>query len=391
MIILDKPFVSDLLINTIEENHFPVLKSEVSVKLGFQKGSSLMTEDEAVENARGSVNNLIYTTSENSIGWIADHLSFTDLPEKIDLFKNKVKFRCLTETLYPDFYFREVQLDELDNLSIENIPMPFIIKPTVGFFSMGVYKISTQKEWMEAKQNLFSELFNVRDLYPKEVLNSTSFIIEQCIEGEEFAFDAYFNDVGEPVILNVYKHFFSSSEDVSDRVYISSKEIIESNIEQFSEFLVNVNKLAEVKNFPVHVEVRREQDGSILPIEINPMRFGGWCTTADMTNFAYGFNPYVFYFSQIKPDWDEILKDKKGKIYSIIVLDNSTGVEGKQITSFDYDLLLSYFQKPLELRKIDCKEYPIFGFLFTETNEGDFSEIERILNSDLNEFIKVEA
>lgn len=391
MIFIDKPFVSDFLKKTIQENGFPVVKTESAKKLGFNKGLNILDEKDAIQKAKLSENILIYTTSENSIGWIAKHLSFTGLPQKIDLFKNKVKFRTLTKQMYPDFYFREVQLDELDNLSVENIPMPFIIKPTVGFFSMGVYKVADPKEWEQVKEAITSEILSAKDLYPSEVLNTNSFIIEQCIEGEEFAVDAYFNATGEPVILNIHKHIFSSSEDVSDRVYISSKEIIESNIDQFSVFLEKIGKLAEVKNFPVHVEIRRNSNGSVLPIEINPMRFGGWCTTADMTYFAYGFNPYVLYFSQTRPDWPEILKNKEGKLYSIVVLDNSTGIEGNQIIAFDYDLLLSHFEKPLELRKIDYKEYPVFGFLFTETKDDNFSELEIILKSNLKEFITVNA
>lgn len=391
MIFIDKPFISDFLKKTIQENGFPVVKTESAKKLGFEKGPNILDETDAIQKAKSSDNLLIYTTSENSIGWIAKHLSFTGLPQKIDLFKNKVKFRTLTKQMYPHFYFREVQLDELDNLSVENIPMPFIIKPTVGFFSMGVYKVTDPKEWEQVKEAIASEILSAKDLYPAEVLNTNSFIIEQCIEGEEFAVDAYFNATGEPVILNIHKHIFSSSEDVSDRVYISSKEIIESNIDQFSVFLEKIGKLAEVTNFPVHVEIRRNPNGSILPIEINPMRFGGWCTTADMAYFAYGFNPYVLYFSQTRPDWPEILKNKEGKLYSIVVLDNSTGIEGNQITAFNYDLLLSNFEKPLELRKIDYKEYPVFGFLFTETKEDNFSELEIILKSNLKEFISVNA
>ncbi|NOY24201.1 MAG: ATP-grasp domain-containing protein, partial [Acidobacteria bacterium] len=276
-----------------------------------------------------------------------------------------------------------------DNLSLHNIPVPFIIKPTAGFFSIGVYKVTDPDKWEQIKEALKSEILSAKDLYPTEVLNTISFIIEQYIEGEEFAFDAYFNAIGEPVILNIYKHIFSSNEDVSDRVYITSKEIIESNIEQFSAFLQEIGKLSEVKNFPVHVELRRDPAGAVLPIEINPLRFGGWCTTADMTYFAYGFNPYELYFSQNRPDWNKILKNKEGKLYSIIVLDNSTGIEGNRIAAFNYDLLLSNFEKPLELRKIDYKEYPVFGFLFTETKEEKFFELERILKSDLNEYITV--
>ena len=137
----------------------------------------------------------------------------------------------------------------------------------------------------------------------------------------------------------------------------------------------------------MHVEVRRSAAGTICPIEINPLRFGGWCTTADMTWFAYGFNPYLYYFQQQRPNWSEILKQKQDKLYSVIVLDNSSGIEGEQIASFDYAALLAGFAKPLELRRIDYREYPVFGFLFAETDVNDQSELEYILKSDLREYV----
>jgi hypothetical protein len=389
MIFIDKPFVSDFLRKTIKKNGFPVVKTEIAKKLGFNNGLNILDEEKAIQQAKSSDNILIYTTSENAIGWIAKHLSFTNLPQKIELFKDKVKFRTLIKPMYPDFYFREIQIGDLDDLSLENIPVPFIIKPAVGFFSMGVYKVTGPGKWEQVKEAIRTEVDRAKDLYPTEVLNTKSFIIEQCIDGEEFAVDAYFDATGDPVILNIHKHIFSSSEDVSDRVYISSKAIIESNINQFYAFLKEIGILSGVRNFPVHAEIRRDRSGSVLPIEINPMRFGGWCSTADAAYLAYGFNPYVLYFSQKRPDWKEILKNKEGKLYSIVVLDNSTGIEGTQIASFDYDRLLSNFEKPLELRKIDYEEYPVFGFLFTETKEENIIEMERILKSDLKEFIAV--
>ena len=121
----------------------------------------------------------------------------------------------------------------------------------------------------------------------------------------------------------------------------------------------------------------------------NPMRFGGWCTTPDMTALAYGFNPYLMYFNQEKPDWTRILKNKDGRLYSVIVLDNSTGYAADHIAAFDYDRLLSTFEKPLELRKLDYSTYPVFGFLFAETPVDHYSELQRILHSDLREFTRL--
>jgi ATP-grasp domain len=277
----------------------------------------------------------------------------------------------------------------LENLDFNEFPLPFIIKPNVGFFSMGVYMITNLIDWENSVKSIKKENEQIKNLYPAEVLNTSTFIIEQCIEGDEYAVDAYFNEKGEPVILSILHHTFSSDSDVSDRVYTTSKKIIENNIEEFTDFLDKIGKLSSVKNFPVHLELRRDSDGIIIPIEVNPMRFGGWCTTADITFQAYGFNPYLYYYTQKKPDWDKILKNKEGKLFSIVVLDNSTGVDAKNILSFNYDKLLEIFETPMELRKLDFNRYPVFGFLFTETREDNFNGLKKILDSDLSEFITI--
>ena len=191
------------------------------------------------------------------------------------------------------------------------------------------------------------------------------------------------------MVLGILKHVFSSDADVSDRVYVSSKDIIEENLTEFTEFADKIGRVAKVKNFPVHIELRKDRDGTVLPIEVNPIRFGGWCTTADISFLAYGFNPYLYYYRQKKPDWSKLLQGKEGKLFCIVVLDNSTGVDTGKIKSFAYDRLLTKFKKPLELRKIDFHEYPVFGFLFTETEEDNFIELKNILDSDLKEYITI--
>ena len=390
MFFVDKPYVSEFFKKTVSENDIPVVGTQVAGTLDLCRGTSLVTEDDVIGMVRESKDPALYTVSENSIAWISENLSFSNLPAKIDLFKDKLKFRELIKPMYPDFYFREVRTGEIRDVRIDEIPLPFIIKPAVGFFSMGVYRVSSSEEWPGTVDAILAELDQIRGLYPEEVLGTGTFIIEQCIEGEEFAIDAYYDADGEAVILGIFRHTFSSDADVSDRVYSSSREIIENNLEEFTRFLQKTGTLAGVKNFPIHVELRRGSDGVLLPIEFNPMRFGGWCTTADLSALAYGFNPYLYFYTQAKPDWPEILKGKEGSLFSIIVLDNSTGFTGVEIASFDYKKLLSGFRRPLELRKTDHKKYPLFGFLFTETIEEEFAELQRILDSDLREYISLE-
>jgi hypothetical protein len=390
MFFADKPYISDFFKITVRDNNIPVVGTDVAAKLDLYNGTKIISEEEAIKMARESASEelRIYTTSENSIDWISKNFSFTDLPEKIALFKDKVKFREMTKSLFPDFYFKKVSVEDLKKITIKDVPLPFIIKPAVGFFSMGVRKVTHHEDWMKTVDSIIAEMEESKKSFPDAVLNSNTFIIEQCINGDEYAFDAYFNASGEPVVLSILKHTFSSDTDVSDRVYTTSKKIIEENLDEFTSFADRIGKLAQLKNFPVHVEVRRE-NGILLPIEVNPLRFGGWCTTADISFMAYGFNPYLCYFLQEKPNWAEALQGKDGKLYSLVVLENSTGINVNEITAFDFEKLLSNFEKPMELRKIDYREHSVFGFLFTETRAENFIELKRILDSNLSEYISV--
>ncbi len=387
MFLVDGPYVSDFFKKTVRDHKIPVVGTPIVKSLNLYDGTNIISEDKAVELVKQKKTTPIYCVSENSISWITDRLTFTELPQKIEIFKDKLRFRRLIKTLFPEFYFREIRAEELKDLDLKDLPLPFIIKPSVGFMSIGVYKISDYSQYKKAVKSIEKEIASARALYPRVVLDTNKFIIEQYIHGDEFAVDAYYDSLGEVRILNIFHHIFSSQDDVKDRLYVSSKRIIEENIESFSLLLKRIGQLANLKTFPVHIEIRKDSKGGIIPLEVNPMRFGGWCTTADMTFVSYGFNPYLYYYYQKSPEWGKILRDKDKKIYALIVLDNSTGIPGEKIKSFDYRKLMSKFEKPLELRKIDYKKYPLFAILFTETREENFRELKEILTSDLHEFI----
>jgi hypothetical protein len=388
MLILDKPYVSDYLKETATKFQFPVLKTEFSQTLNLNSTTVFYSEEEAIDYYQSNPNARIYTNSENAIHWIVNNLSDTHLPDKIKLFKDKIAFRKLTQNMFPEVFFLAVKPSDLDKIDLNELPKSFVIKPAVGFFSLAVFPVQNHSEWPSVKQKLKKEIEIAAKLFPAAVLDSTELIIEGYISGVEFAFDAYYDEHGIPTILTILKHEFASSEDVSDRVYLTSKTIMETYLNPFTDFLTSIGNLAGLKNFPLHVEVRVNEAGDIIPIEVNPLRFGGFCTTADLTPYAWGFNPYAAFFNNYKPKWEEILKDKAGKLFSLIVLDNSTKIDGAEIKQFDYEKLKRQFEKPLELREFDFKNYPLFGFLFTETREENFDELASILKSDLVEFVE---
>ena len=387
MIFLDQPYVSDFLRKTIREHDLPVVLTEAARAFGVEDFPSAITEEQAVERARTSSDPNLYMVSESSIGWIAEHLADTPLPARIEQFKNKAAFREATASLFPDFRYREITLAELDDFDPSDFPLPFVIKPTVGFFSLGVQRVGAAEDWPAALVAIKADVARAAALFPNEVLDTSRFILEQCIEGREFAMDAYYDAQGEPVILSVLEHVFASESDTSDRVYVTSREIVLANLKRFTRLLEGLGRVFDVHNLPVHVEVRIDAGGTIWPIEVNPMRFGGWCTTADLTHLAFGVNPYACYFEQGRPDWDEALRDKQGQVFAIVALGNSTGIDGEDIQSFEHEALLARFERPLELRKTDHRRYPIFGFVFTQTRAENFAELDWALRSDLREFV----
>lgn len=387
MIIIDKPYVSDFLINTIKKNNFAIIDTEIARSMINDQSLNWISEKEAVNLAEQYPNEGIYSNSENSINWIEKNVKSEALIGNIRVFKNKVRFRELISRSFPDFFYRLVDFHNLRNLDTQTVPYPFIIKPATGFFSIGVRKVNKPSDWIDTLKRIEWEMEETKDLYPKEVINTHEFIIEEYLEGEEYAIDCYFDDKGEPVILNILHHLFSSRNDVSDRVYSTSREIIESNYKPIKEFLTMVGASTNLINFPVHVEIRIDSNGKISPVEVNPLRFGGWCSTGDLAWYAYGINPYECFLNSKRPDWNSILESKGGRKYSIVILDNNSGIKESDIEGFDTKKLLSDFNNPMELRMIDYMKYSVFGFLFVETKESDNRELNTILHSDLRKYI----
>ena len=210
MIILDKPYVSEFLKNTIQKNQIPLIETNNLNQFILGDGINYISEHHAIEHFRKKPESRLYTNSENAINWISKNLDFTHLPKKINLFKDKFLFRQLVSNLYPEVYFKEITVADFDYFDVDIVPKPFIIKPTVGFFSMAVYRVNSNSEWPEIKSKILNELQAVKNIYPKEVMDTGRFIIESIIEGDEFAIDAYFNSAGKPVVLNIMKHVFAS-------------------------------------------------------------------------------------------------------------------------------------------------------------------------------------
>ena len=388
MVVLGRPYVSDFLLKTIGDNKYPLIATSEAREMIADLSLNWISETDASTYLLRHPDALIYTNSENTLSWLEKHAGSGKLVEHIRKFKNKLKFREMLTDIYPAYAFRAVRLDDLENLDPRQLNFPLMMKPAVGFFSIGVRRVEHAGEWKLVLGQIRQDLDVWEGTFPSEVIDTTEFILEDCIDGEEYAIDCYYDARGQAVILNILHHVFSSGKDVSDRVYTTSEQIFNQHRQRVLDFLEMMGEISGLSSFPVHVEVRIDSEGRIVPIEVNPLRFGGWCTTGDLSWYAFGINSYDYFFKSRRPDWEQIFKSRKANKYSVVVLDNNSGLNESQIKSFDYELIAKDFDKVLELRKVDFRRYGVFGFLFTETPEGKEDELTRILNSDLRKYIR---
>jgi len=384
--ILDEPYVSDLLTAAVTRSGRPALATPMACNRLAGTSATLLDSARFAEEARRS-GARIYANSENSIGWISEHLADTELPRMIAAFKDKVAFRELLRPIFPDYLFVEVAVSDLDP-SAPPLPAPFVIKPAVGFFSLGVHVVESAEAWAAVVSAIRSDVTRAASFYPREVLGLERFIAEEIIEGEEFAVDAYFTSDGEARIVGIMGHLFAGADDVSDRVYYTSPTIIERWREPFTAFLSELGRMADLRDFPVHAEFRVDAEGRIAPIEVNPMRFGGWCA-ADMAHHAWGINPYRCYLEDTVPEWDSILAQHAGQVTGLVIADFPGTVDRSAIESVDYAGYLARFSNPLELRRVDFRAQPVFAFLFTRVSEADTTELHEVLHADLTGYLRM--
>ncbi len=334
MIIIEKPYVSEFLIDSIVKNDWTVLENEALEIADIEEGAFETINTDAAKERYSQVKYpLIYSNSENSINWVLENLPESNLSRYIKLFKDKIEFRKMLKDVYPEFYFKEVNYDDLAQIPLEELKYPFVLKPAIGFLSLGVHTVHNDEDWKHTLAQLEHEMELAQKFYPEAVVNVSKFIIEEYIQGDEYAVDAYYDKDGHPVILNIFKHPFFDAKDVSDRIYLMSADIMVKYMAKFAMLLKEIGDKNDIRNFPLHIELRVTEDERIIPIEVNPMRFAGWCTT-DVSKYAWGINVYECFMKQQAPDWNEILSKASKEMFYFSMAEVPSSIDRDKIKGF---------------------------------------------------------
>ncbi|MGM0431411.1 MAG: ATP-grasp domain-containing protein [Spirochaetota bacterium] len=383
MFLIDYPYVSEYLIRTLERNQYPVLRTPEAEELLAGRCVWFLSRGEAEQRLRDNPLQPIYSNAENALSHLSGWESWLPGAASAIFGKDKAAYREHTSHIYPHFFFTRIPLSQLEEAEHLDLPYPCVIKPSVGFFSLGVHVVEHRDMWPEVCGQIRGEQKLIEHSYPSSVVSSAEFIIEQAIDGEEYAVDAYYDEAGEPVILGIFKHLFSSASDVSDRVYVTSRTLRRQMHERCLSTLKALNSEHSQRLFPFHAELRDSQEHGMIPIEINPLRFGGWCTTADINAFATGIQQYEAFMSQQKPDILQGPPGAEDDHFSVIVLDNTTGYAAEDIAEFAPGALFRGQSTLLEFRPVDVARHGVFGFAFVQTPPGAADELNMLLHHNL--------
>ena len=386
MILLDAPYVSDSFKRAVETLGQPVLDTSAAREVASNCNAAFI--DAAEFRRRLEAGERVYANSENSLDACLEAAGDHDLARQVNICKDKAFFRETVAPLYPGYAFRRVPADELADLDVADMPCPFVVKPTRGFFSLGVHLVSCETEWAAVAAAIKAEREALNAEYPEAVVSGGEFILEQAIRGEEYAIDVYYDGDGEPVILNILHHVFGSGDDVSDRLYYTSSAVMEAWLERFGQTTRDIGRACGFRNFPMHLEVR-VSDAGVIPIEANPLRFAGWCV-ADLTAHAWGFCPYEAYFSDLRPDWPSLIAAHRGQVACMVIGEIPHTVDRTRITRVDYDGFCAQFDEIVELRKMDWRDYPLFAMAFARFDESVMDRLLALASADFSRYIRTD-
>ena len=379
MVILERPFASDMMVETLVKNGIPVLKNEMSEER--VKNGKLLSDSEFSDEYKKT--GKLYTVSENALGWIYDHIQDKRFLDGISIVKDKSAFRKICRDIYPDFFFKEVNINEMEKLDTESIVFPCVIKPSVGFLSKGVFVVHNPEEYRKAVETLQQDFAKAGADFPEFVVGKSRFLIEEYIRGEEYAVDAYYDENENPVILNIFHHKFMDESDTSDRLYMTSKGLFDQYEEPFTRFLTNLNNTLHLRNFPMHIEFRYDGKKAV-PIEINPLRFTGFCLN-ELQVFISGQHPMLSFLKGKRVTKEEMWKGREDFTYAFTVLDLPKGDEDK---AFDDEKFSADFPGVIDVRRVPDKSSGVAATVFLKVETKNVQAFDRIMSLDMREYKK---
>lgn len=362
-------------------NYIVTGKSTVSSVFDRTRSATVVSEAElAASQLRFGPTDRVCVSSESSLDLVMSRSDDAITKSAIATMKNKFLFRQALAPLFPSYFYRTVELRDLDRVVLPK-GMPCVLKPMKGFFAQGIRFIDETSDLAALREGLRTELGDSQRLFSEQVITTQKFVIEQQLFGEEYAADFYFDERGEPVILNIMHHPHHADFTYMHTLYHTSFEIFERLHGKLMEFLRQLNVALGIRNFQVHAEFIL-QEGRLIPVEFNPLRFGGF-GLADLTWFAFGINPWEAFFGGQKPNMLEVFRSlRTSEHFGWVMAYNGKGIDVATSVP-NHDRMKQQLGTILHYKKVDHREQPVSALAYVR---DDFAHLRQILEYDFNQY-----
>lgn len=303
--------------------------------------------------------------SEAAIELVTSRINDPAKQQAVRLLKDKYAFRQMLGKLYPQYQYQLVKANDIPSLKIDR---KSIIKPVKGVFGTAVKIIDRDTNLTSLGGELQAELLKNKSIFSDSVLSQDDFLVEQYIEGEEYAVDMFYNSVGDPCITNIYHHPIPANRSYLHVIYYSSKVVFDRIYTKAKAFFTVLNKILNVTNLTIHGEFKLDGE-DFVPIELNSLRFGGM-GLGNMVFHGLGVNPYIYFLNDLEPDWQIIWHDKDQDLFTFFIAYNGANID-LTIHKPNYQLLEQQFTEILFKQYFDYQHQVAFGIYFLkETNQN---------------------
>lgn len=120
-------------------------------------------------------------------------------------------------------------------------------------------------------------------------------------------------------------------------------------------------------------------------IEINPLRFAGFCLNELQVHIS-GIHPVKAFLEDIHPDYLSMWKGKEQDVFSFVVLERPDNLPPDAV--IDECALSCMFDDILEVRKIKDCSVGVLATLFLKTSGNRLQELDDALTLDVTQIIK---
>src|SRR3989344_1942970 len=302
----------------------------------------------------------LYLPSESAIAAVLPRLQDQHQKQLIQQVKDKYRCRCLMRHMYPGFYFKKMPLAQLGHYH-HPLNCRFVIKPVKGFFGTGIRTASNHSNLEKISQEINRELKQNCRYFSSSVVSPSTIMIEKRLQGDEFAVDMFYSSAGKPIIMNIYHHPIPHSP-YFNVLYYTHHDLFTKFYDQFIQFFTNFNQKLNAKSFAIHAEFIY-QNKQLVPVELNPMRFGGF-GLADLTYHAFGFSPFKAFFTDFEPNWSKIWSTRKD-YYGWVLAYNGSRVDVKK-SSPNHAQFKKTFSHLLAYHQLDYLNNPAFAIAYIQ-------------------------